>query len=418
VIEYLHLTGIPCYLKPCNLSCLLADGTKSQITNTADLHFCVICFSWTLEFKILPNGPFPVIVGLDFLRHSQMTLDVSAKSFRFAFAPEVVGIFGTDMFVNEEDPFLRDLCVNAARLTAVAHVRPSVLCAEVLEEEYPSLFSSSLGTAKCTPYEIELSDATPVRSPPYRCSPPKLQIFKQMVNELLAQGVLRPSKSPYASPAFLVPKNSGGMRLVVDYRKVNSKILFDSYPLPTIEQALEQFHGAVVFSVLDLNSAYFQTPLSPRSRRITAFCTPFGLYEFNKLPMGISIGSQGLSRVVDELFADQKNHFVFNYLDDLIVYSRSLEEYARHLCTVLDKLQNAGFTLNIEKVTLAAPQIKYLGHLLSARGVSVLPDRVAAINSYPRPQNLRALRRFLGMVGFYARFIPNFSHCAAPLHDL
>jgi len=418
VIEYLHLTGTPCSLKPCNLNCLLADGTKSQITNTADLHFGVLSFSWTHEFKILPNGPFPVIIGLDFLRRSQMTLDVSSKSFRFAFAPKVEGIFGTDIFGNVEDPFFRDLCVNAARFTTLGHVRPRELCAEVLQEEYSSLFSSSLGTAKCTPYEIELCDATPVRSPPYRCAPPKLKVFKQMVTELLAQGVLRPSKSPYASPAFLVPKNSGGMRLVVDYRKVNSKIIFDSYPLPTTDQALEQFHGAVVFSVLDLNSAYFQIPLSPRSRRITAFCTPFGLFEFNKLPMGISVGSQGLSRVVDELFADQKNHFVFNYLDDLIVYSRSFEDHARHLRIVLDKLQSAGFTLNIEKVTLAVPQIKYLGHLLSARGVSVLPDRVEVIKAYPRPQNLRALRRFLGMVGFYARFIPHFSQCAAPLHDL
>jgi hypothetical protein len=143
-----------------------------------------------------------------------------------------------------------------------------------------------------------------------------------MVNELLEQGVVRPSKSPYASPAFLIPKNSGGSRLVVDYRKVNSKILFDSYPLPTFDQALEQFHGAVVFTVLDLNSAYFQIPLSPRSRHVAAFCTPFGLFEFNKLPMGISVGSQRLNRVVDELFTDQKNDFVFNYLDDIIIYSR------------------------------------------------------------------------------------------------
>jgi len=418
VIEYLHLTGLPCSLKPCKLSCLLADGTKSQITNTVTIHFGILRFSWTYEFKILPNGPFPVILGLDFLQHSQMTLDVCSKSFRFTFAPEVVGTFGADMFGNEEDAFLRELCVNATQLTTLAHVRPRELCAEALQEEYPNLFSSSLGTAKCMPYEIELCDATPVRSPPYRCGPPKLQILKQMVNELLSQGVIRPSKSPYASPAFLVPKNSGGSRLVVDYRKVNSKILFDSYPLPTIEQALEQFHGAVIFSVLDLNSAYFQIPLSSRSRRVTAFCTPFGLFEFNKLPMGISIGSQGLSRVVDELFADEKNHFVFNYLDDLIVYSRSLEEHGRHLRSVLDKLQSAGFTLNIDKVTLAASQIKYLGHLLSARGVSVLPDRVTAIQGYPPPQNLRALRRFLGMVGFYARFIPNFSHRAAPLHAL
>jgi hypothetical protein len=101
--------------------------------------------------------------------------------------------------------------------------------------------------------------------------------------------------------------------MVVDYRKVNAKVVFDSYPMPTIDQAFDQLDGAVVFSVLDLNSAYYQIPLSAQSRQVTAFCTPFGLFEFNKLPMGISIGSQGLSRVIDELFADLNGRSVFNF---------------------------------------------------------------------------------------------------------
>jgi hypothetical protein len=106
----------------------------------------------------------------------------------------------------------------------------------------------------------------------------------------LEQNVIRPSKSPYASPGFLVPKRDGQFRLVADYQKVNRKIVFDSYHMPTIEQALDHFGGAVVYSVLDLNSAYYQILLSEGSRRVTAFCTPFGLYEFNKLPIGISVG--------------------------------------------------------------------------------------------------------------------------------
>jgi hypothetical protein len=164
---------------------------------------------------------------------------------------------------------------------------------EALKAEFLRLLFSQLGTAKSTPYEIELRDPAPVRSYPYRSSPPKLGIFKRMVNELLEQGVARPSKSSYATPAFLVPKSDGQYRLVVNYRKVNARIHFDGYPLPTVEQAFEQFSGAIVFSVFDLNSAYFQIPFSAHSRRITAFCTPFGLYEFNKLPMGISVGGGG-----------------------------------------------------------------------------------------------------------------------------
>jgi hypothetical protein len=289
---------------------------------------------------------------------------------------------------------------------------------EALGKDFPALFSERLGTADCSPYEIELEDTSPVRSPPYRCSPPKVDIFKKLVNELLDQGVIRVSRSPYASPAFLIPKPNGEVRLVVDYRKVNKKVVFDSYPMPTIDQALEQFGGAVRFTVLDLNSAYYQIPLSPESRRVAAFCTPFGLFEFNKLPMGICIGCQGLSRVIDELFSDFKGDYVVNFLDDLVVYSRSTESHEKHVREVLARLEKAGFTLNPKKVVINATEIKFLGHLISARGVKVLPDRVEAVIGYPRPSNLRQLRRFLGMSGFYARFIPSYSEVAEPLHEL
>jgi hypothetical protein len=122
--------------------------------------------------------------------------------------------------------------------------------------------------------------------------------------------------------------------------------------------------------------------------------------------------------VVDQLFADLKGKFVFNFLDDLVVYSGLLAEHVTHMQTVLSRLQSAGFTLNPDKITLASREIRYLGHLFSADGIKVLPERVASIESYPRPQNLRSVRRFVGMVGIYARFIPDYSQMAEPLHAL
>ena len=208
-------------------------------------------------------------------------------------------------------------------------------------------------------YEIELADQGPVRSPPYHCALPTLNLLKESVEDLLQKGVVRSSKSPYKSPAFLLPKSGGGYRMVVDYCKLNKKIWFHSYPLPKLEQAFQHFSGATLFSVLDLNSAYYQIPLTLHNRRITAFCTPFRLYEFNKLPMGISIGCQGLSRMVDNLFADLKGEYVFNYLDDLVVYSAIISEHQEHLTEVLSRLRSAGFTLNKEKIVLGASEIKY-----------------------------------------------------------
>jgi hypothetical protein len=134
--------------------------------------------------------------------------------------------------------------------------------------------------------------------------------------------------------------------------------------------------------------------------------------------MGMSVGRQGLSRAVDELFVDLKGRFVFNFVDDLVVYSPSIEDHSLHVREVLNRLQGAGFTLNPEKVVLGATKIKYLGHLISDRGVKIHPDRVLAVQQYSRPTNLRSLRRFMGMVEFYARFIPGYGDIAVVFHGL
>jgi hypothetical protein len=218
--------------------------------------------------------------------------------------------------VEKAESYFKHLAEKASKIVKLSSVfsEPNplgdVLC------EFTGLFSEQLGNVKGAEYEIELLDQVPVQSPPYQCAPPKLKLLKEFVDDLLKKGVIRPSKSPYASPAFLLPKSGGGYRMVVDYRKVNKKICFNSYPLQTLESAFQHFSGATVFSVLGLNSAYYQVPLTSHSRRITAFCTPFGLFKFEKLPMGISVGCQGLSRVVDNLFSDLKGKYVLNYLDD------------------------------------------------------------------------------------------------------
>jgi hypothetical protein len=408
----------------------LADSRRSEVNEAITVRLKLMSFSWEFRLMVLKESPFPMILGLDFMHHTEMAVDVGARVFWFGSEPRIKGEFYLgEMDASEdrvrEEPLIKESGTSEREGEGPSETVPLKLGRddhgadmESLLEEFSELFKGDLGTAKCIPYEIELSDSQPVRSPPYRCGPPKLQKFREVIDELLARGVVRPSKSPYASPAFLLEKPEGGFRMVVDYRKVNAKIVYDSYPMPTVEQAFEQLGKAVVFSTFDLNSAYFQIPLSAKSRRVTAFCTPFGLFEFTKLPMGISIGCQGLSRVIDELFADLKGKYIFNFLDDLIVYSASVEEHRKHVREILSRLQRAGFTLNRDKLTLGAAEIKYLGHRLSSGGISVLADRVAAVRSYPRPKNLRTVRRFLGMVGFYARFIPEFSRKAAVLHSL
>jgi hypothetical protein len=284
--------------------------------------------------------------------------------------------------------------------------------------KFPALFSDKLGTVKGMTCHLDLTDHIPVRSRQYKCSPPRLQKLREIVHDLLEKGAVKQSYSQDASPAFLVPKPSGDQRMVVHYRLVNKNIVFDAFPMRNVDCAFVNFAKAKVFSVVDLNPAYYQIPLSAKSRKVTAFCTPFGLFEFIKLPMRISVGCQVLSRVVDSLFGDLKHKFVYNFMDDLVVYSNSPEEHVQHLREVFTRLEKAGFTLNPKKLRLAQEQIPFLGHLVSSQGIAILPERVEAIKSFPPPKNLKAVRRFLGMVGFYGRFIERFSHVAEPLHSL
>ena len=233
-----------------------------------------------------------------------------------------------------------------------------------------------------------------------------MAIFREHIQDLLNKGVIRPSRSNYASPAFLVPKPNGKICLIVNYQKLNSKIKFNCFPLPTIETAFQHFYGAKVFSVIDLHMAYHLIPLTARSRRCTAFITPFGVFEFFKLPMGIAVGSQVLSREINRIFADIQMRYVFSYADDILVYSQSVE-HKQHLRTVFTRLQAAGFTVNENKVTLGATKLKFLGHVLSGQGISTDEKYVKSVRDFPKPKNLKQLRRFIGMAGFYSKFVPN-----------
>jgi hypothetical protein len=182
--------------------------------------------------------------------------------------------------------------------------------------------------------------------------------------------------------------------------------------MPTFEHAFTNFHNAKVFSVLDLNSAYYQIPLSAKSRKITAFCTPSGLFEFTKLPMGISVGCQVLSRVLGDL----KHKFVYNFMDDLVVYSGSLEEHLWHLKEVFTRLEKAGFTLNRNKFHLAQREISFLGHSVSGQGVLVLPEHIEVIRNFPLPRNLKTVQIFGNGAIIWAFHRMLFTDCGTASH--
>jgi hypothetical protein len=380
----------------------MANAAPHLVTEAVILSIKIQIFSWKVRFLVLEDCPVPCILGADFLMTAKMRLDFATRRYSFGFKPETEFEFAwldVTKRAPQEFPCPREESSHLM-CESVKEVAEDSGTLNNLMQDFPALFLEELGTVKGLVCHLDLVDNTPVRSRPYQCPPPKLQALREIVQDLLRKGIIRKSYSQYASPAFLVPKHDGGHRMVVDYRLLNRKIVFDAFPMPTVESAFAHFANAKIFSVLDLNSAYYQIPLSAKSRKATAFCTPFGFFEFNKMPMGLSIGCQTLSRVVDTLFGDIKGKFLYNFMDDLVVYSTSFSEHLTHLQEVLARLEKAGFTLNRDKIHLAQREISFLGHSLSAEGIRVLPERVEAINNFPPPRNLKAVRRFLGMAGF------------------
>ncbi|PIK44339.1 hypothetical protein BSL78_18812 [Apostichopus japonicus] len=234
----------------------------------------------------------------------------------------------------------------------------------------------------------------------------------------LDNGVIRPSTSPYASPIVLVRKSDGSLRLCVDYRKLNMKTIKDAYPIPRIDESIDALHGTKWFSTIDLLSGYHQVAMEEADKHKTSFTTPFGLYEYNRMPFGLSNAPGTFQRLMQACLHDQFFTSVLCYLDDILVFSKSFDDHLVNLQRVFDRLRQQGLKIKPSKCTFFQSEVKYLGHRVTADGVRPDPDKVQAVKNWPEPQNVKDLRSFLGFCSFYRRFVVDFAKTAKPLHAL
>ncbi|KAK8771557.1 hypothetical protein V5799_025197 [Amblyomma americanum] len=279
--------------------------------------------------------------------------------------------------------------------------------------------SSKVGRTPVAKHRIVIDSATPpVCQRPYCVSPKEREAIRTQVDEMLADDVIQPSTSPWASPVVLVKKKDNTLRFCVDYRKLNNVTKKDVYPLPRIDDAIDRLRDARFFSSLDLKSGYWQIEVDERDREKTAFVTPDGLYEFKVLPFGLCSAPAIFQRMMDTVLAGLKWQTCLVYLDDVVIFSSSFEQHLQRLRIVLQALQSAQLTIKPEKCHFAFEELRFLGHVVSAQGVLPDPDKTSAVSSFPRSTDKKALRRFLGLCSYYRHFVKDFSRLAEPLTAL
>jgi hypothetical protein len=396
----------------CSQTCVTsADGTSLRCLGYINLP---IEFNNTLKvltFRVVPQITTPVIFGVDFWQ--QFNLDSGLASSTCSELPKDVSSVGCIQPVNIPSGGIEDYEALSADQKAVIN--------DVIQQ-YDLINTSKvgLGRTNAASHTINTGDSKPIKQRYYPLSPVKQQALEKELDRMLSLGVVSPSQSAWNSPVVMVQKPNGDLRLCLDSRKLNSVSKPDAYPLPYISNILDQLRDAKYLSSIDLSAAYWQIPFdSLESAEKSAFTVnKRGLFHFNVMCFGLVGASASMQRLMDRLFGAEFDNKVFCFQDDIIIISSTFDEHVRLLRKVYDKLKGANLTINKEKSVFCRKELKYLGYLVDKHGLRTDPGKVETILNYPTPTTAKEVKRFLGMCGWYRKFVRDFSTISKPLCKL
>ena len=288
--------------------------------------------------------------------------------------------------------------------------------------KWKSAFSThdlDLGLTDKVTHRIRLKDDMPFKERPRPIPPSMFEEVRAHLKEMETLGVIRRSQSPYASNVVIVRKKNGALRFCLDMRILNTKTIRDSYSLPRIDSTLNVLSGSKWFSVLDLKSGYWQVPLAEEDKCKTAFTVgPLGFWECERMPFGLTNAPATFQRLMENCMGDLHLSYCLLYLDDIIVFSSSYEEHLVRLEAIFAKLKDARLKLSPSKCHFLCKEIKYLGHMISEKGIGVDPEKISCVKDWPVPKSVKQVQGFLGFTSFYRRFIRDFAKIAKPLHEV
>jgi hypothetical protein len=353
-------------------------------------------------------GGLDVILGMNWLTQHQVVLDIATGMV------EIHSLTSghTTLYLPKAEGI--NLCSYAVVTVQLENIQ--VVC------EYPDVFPNDLSGMppdRDVEFVIEFQLGTaPISKRPYRMPPKELAELKNQLQELLDKGYIRPSSSPWESPALFVKKNDGSLWMCVDYRPLNAVTIKNKYLLPRIDVLFDQLAGAKVFSKIDLRSGYHQIKIQASDVPKTAFSTRYGLYEFLVMSFGLTNAPTYFMYLMNSIFMNELDKFVVVFIDDILIYSKNEAEDAKHLHIVLQCLRDHKLYAKFSKCEFWLDSVKFLGHTISKNGISVDPSKVQEVMDWKPPKSVHQILSFLGLAGYYHQFIPNFSRIAKPMTEL
>jgi hypothetical protein len=409
-LEFVEKFGLRCSKLETPITVLSAGGTI-LVTHVKEAQVITICDCvYFTDLFIIPMKDISVILGMDWLTENGAVINCGDKtvSLRNSIGGRIV--FQGDKYSELEI----GLELNSLKEVRIEDIPVVNEFKDVFPKELPGMPPD-----REIEFTIDLIPGTaPIAQPPYKMGPKELVELKAQIDELEQKGFIQESVSPWGTPVIFVDKRDGGKRMCGDYRNLNNVTIKNKYPLPRIQDLFDQVQGAGVFSKIDLRSGYHQIKIKKEDVPKTAFVSRYGHHEYLVVPFGLTNAPAIFMNLMNKIFMKYLDKFVIVFIDDILIYSKDKEEHAKHLKIVLQTLREHQLYAKFSKCKFWLDSAEFLGHVITKEGIAVNPSKVQSVLEWKSPKNAKEIRGFLGMAGYYRRFIEGFSKIAGPMTKL